>query len=123
MVSKTTETFDPNGLIAGDYPIETKKVTIASSAALVAGAVLGVVTASGKYLLSASAAVDGSETPSAVLAADADASGGDAEATVYISGEFASDKLSFGTGHTAATVETALRLAQAPLFVKTPNPA
>lgn len=117
MVSKTTDSYDPNGLFGGDYPRQTKKVTIASSAALVAGAVLGVVTASGKYLLSASAAGNGSETPSAVLAEDADASGGDVEALVHLSGEFVDDALTFGAGHTAATAEAAFRAAQAPLFI------
>lgn len=122
MVSKETETFDPNGLLAGDFPPETKKVTIANSAALTAGAVLGRITASGKYLLSASGAADGSQTAAAVLAENADASGGDVEAVVYVAGEFIADKLNFGTGHTAATVETNFRAAQAPMFVRNANP-
>lgn len=119
MVSRTTETYDPNGIIAGDYPREGKKVTIASSAALTAGAVLGRVTADGKYLLSATAAGDGSETPAAILAEDADASGGDVEALVYLSGTFDQAALTLGTGHTIASVEAAFRTAQAPIFLKT----
>ena len=58
---------------------------------------LGRITSGGKYLLSAS--------------------GGDVQALVYFSGAFADSALSFGTGHTAASVETAWRAAQAPLFV------
>ncbi|MEL6218596.1 MAG: head decoration protein [Pseudomonadota bacterium] len=119
MVSRTTDTYDPNGILAGDFPREGRVVTIASSAALTAGAVLGRVTASGSYLLSATGAGNGSETPSAILAEDADASGGDAEALVYFSGSFDAGKLTFGTGHDADTVETALRAAQAPIFLKT----
>lgn len=122
MVSVATETYDPNGLRAGDYPVYGRKVTIASSAALEAGAVLGRITSGGKYILSASGAGDGSQTPSAILAEAADASGGDVEALVYLAGDFAADKLSFGTGHTATTVETAFRAAQAPIFVTTRLP-
>jgi len=117
MVSKVSESFDPNGLLGGDFPRQARVVTLASSAALVAGAVLGRITSGGKYLLSASGASDGSQTPTAVLAEAADASGGDVQALVYFSGAFADSALSFGTGHTAASVETAWRAAQAPLFV------
>lgn len=120
--SVTTETYDPNALLAGDYPRRLAKVTIASSATLTAGAVLGLVTASGKYLLSATGAGDGSETPKAILAQDADASAGDAEALVYLSGDFAADALSFGAGHDAASVSAAFRAAQAPIFISTRLP-
>ena len=123
MVSVVSETHDPNALRAGDYPVYGRKVTIADSVALTAGAVLGRITSGGKYILSASGAGDGSQTPVAILAADADASDGDVEGLVYFSGDFAADKLSFGTGHTATTVETAFRAAHAPLFITTRLPA
>ena len=98
-ISRTTETYDPLGLIAGDYPRFVQKVTIADSAALTAGAVLGRITTGGKYQLSLAAAEDGSEAAVAVLAEDADASDGDVEGLVYIAGAFNADKLTFGTGH------------------------
>lgn len=120
MVSRTTETYDPAGLLAGGFPAVVEKVTIADSAALEAGAVLGRITSGGKYLLSASAAEDGSEAPKAILAEAADASDGDVEALAYVAGAFEADKLSFGAGHTADTVATALRAAQAPLFLVSP---
>lgn len=105
-----TETYSPDNLIAGDIALRADSVTIASSAALTRGAVLGKITASGKYILSASGAADGSETPFAILAEDCDASGGDVtNVPVYIRGDFNSNALSFGTGHTAATVKDALR--------------
>lgn len=116
-ISRTTETYDPLGLIAGDYPRFVQKVTIADSAALTAGAVLGRITTGGKYQLSLAAAEDGSEAAVAVLAEDADASDGDVEGLVYIAGAFNADKLTFGTGHTAASVETAWRAAMAPMFI------
>lgn len=52
-------------------------VTIAAGADLKTGHVLGEVTASGKYVSSAPAAADGSETPVAVLIEDADAASAD----------------------------------------------
>ncbi|SDX90244.1 Bacteriophage lambda head decoration protein D [Albimonas donghaensis] len=120
MVSRTTETYDPSGLLAGGFPVFVEKATIADSVALAAGAVLGRITTGGKYLLSASGASDGSQAPKAILAEAADASDGDVEALVYVAGSFDVDKLSFGTGHTAASVATALRAAQAPLFLVSP---
>ena len=69
----TPQDFD--NLLVADYPVQTEIVTIASGENLTRGAVLGKVTANGKYVLSASAAVDGSEDPVAVLAEDTDASG------------------------------------------------
>ena len=103
------DSYVPDRLFAGDFHRETTKVTIASSVALTRGAVLGRVTADGKYLLSASGAVDGSEVPDAILADDADASGGDVEAIVYRSGEFNEDRVTLGTGHTVASIRQGLR--------------
>jgi len=57
------------------YSRET--VTIASGADLTAGAVLGKVTASGKFIHSAPGAADGSQTPVAVLLEDAEAASAD----------------------------------------------
>lgn len=114
----STATYDPNGLFAGDGPIITQPVTILSGQNMTRGAVLGKVTASGKYILSLAAANDGSQTPVGVLAIDCDATGGDKDAAVYFSGEFNAAKLTFGTGHTAATVNAALRAAAAPIFVR-----
>ena len=102
-------TYTPDNLIAGEYPRVERVVTIANSAALTKGAVLGKITASGKYQLSASAAGDGSETPDAILAEDADASAADVEAVVYFSGEFNESALSLGTGHTVDGVRAGLR--------------
>ena len=84
-------------------------VTIASGQNLEAGAVLGKVTASGKYVGLAPDATDGSEVANAVLLYDADASAGDAKATVLVRlAELASDKLVWPTGITQAQIDTAL---------------
>jgi len=104
----TEGTFDPNGMVVGDDPV-TRTITVANSAALTAGAVLGMVTASGKYLLSDEAAVDGSQVARAILAQDADASAGDAVAVIYDAGQFDEAKLNFGGTRTADTVREELR--------------
>jgi hypothetical protein len=82
------------------------------------GAVLGRVTATGKYRLSKSASADGSQVPVAVLIADglglsgdmAIAANTDARALVLARGPVivADTALQLGTGITAAAAKTAL---------------
>ena len=98
-----------DNLIAGDFPIVTDGVTIVTGETLVRGSLLGKVTATGKYKLSLSAAVDGSQTPVAIASEAVDASAADVITTVYKSGEFNQNQITFGTGHTAASVKAALR--------------
>jgi hypothetical protein len=76
---------------------------------LLKGSVLGVVTASGKLLLAASAAGDGSATAVAVLNEDLDTSGGDKVYPVIVEGYLNETALVFGAGHDADTVRHALR--------------
>ncbi len=104
-----TQHPDVAALLAGDFPRRFMTVTVASGEVHSAGAVLGEVTSSGKYVLSASDATDGSEAPSAVLWEDVDASGGDVDAEVLITGDVRGDKLTLGTGHTTDSVRKALR--------------
>lgn len=101
--------YSPDNLIAGEFPRVARKITVATGANLVAGAVLGKITASGKYILSASAAVDGSQTPDTILAEDAAAASADVEAIAYFSGEFNELALTYGAGHTASSVRDTLR--------------
>lgn len=114
-----TATASPNDLLVGDVPVVTRNITLISGQNLKRGAVIGNITASDKHTLSLSAAEDGSQVPGLVLAADADATGGDMVVPVYASGAFDSTKLILGTGHTAATVEAAFRKEGAPLYVRT----
>lgn len=103
-------TFAPIDLFAGDFPRVQRKVTIlAGAGALTPGTVLGRITADGKYRLSASASSDGSQTPNAVLAQSLTVGGTDAEAIVYFTGEFRSERLTFGAGHSAASTRVGLR--------------
>jgi hypothetical protein len=106
----TTDTFVPqDNLLAGDADTFERKVTVLSGEVRTRGAVLGIVTASTKYKLSASAAGDGSQTPVAILAHDVDATGGDVEAIVYERGTFNENALVLGTGHTIASIRAGLR--------------
>lgn len=104
-----TETYTPDNLLAGEYPAVTDIVTILSGQNLARGTVLGKVTASGKHVIVNSANVDGSQAPVAVLAEACDASGGDKQALVFLSGAFNEDALVFGGTDTVATHRAALR--------------
>jgi hypothetical protein len=112
--------FNPTALRAGDFPMISRPVTILTGQNLKRGAVLGVVTASGKYVLSASAAGDGSQTPKAILAADVDTTtvAGDQVAPAYFTGEFGDLMMTFGTGHTQATVDAAFAASGQPIFIR-----
>ena len=103
------DSYTPDRLFAGDLKRESVKRTLLSGENVTRGAVLGIVTASGKYRLSASGAVDGSEVPDAIAAEDADASSGDTDVLIYRTGEFNEAALTLGTGHTVASISQGLR--------------
>lgn len=99
-----------------------ESVTLNDSAqTLKVGAVLGKVTATGKYRLCLSASADGSQTPAAILLADVNGNSGDialaantdTKAIVLARGPaiVADAGLQLGTGITAAAVKTALAAA------------
>jgi hypothetical protein len=111
------EAYIPDQLIAGRKNIVTDSVTILSGQVLQRGSVLGKITASGKYILSLSAAVDGSQNPSAIAADYIDASGGDVTGPIYLAGEFNGAALALGTGITLAAATAAFRLLA--IYVKT----
>lgn len=103
------ETLTPDKLLANDYPLVTDIVTILTGQNLTRGTLLGKVTATGKYIKCDSAAVDGSQTPVAILSEDCDASAGDKQAVIYLSGAFNQGAVVFGGADTAATHRAALR--------------
>lgn len=97
-------------LVAGNaHLLVSRQITLISGQNLTRGAVLGKITASGKYNLSLSAASDGSQTPDLILAEDCDASGGDKTALAYERGDFNVNALTLGTAHTAASIKEGLR--------------
>jgi hypothetical protein len=110
-------TYNPDNLIGGDAVNAVTESIIVDTGNLVRGSVLGKITATGKYVLSASAASDGSQTPVAILAEDANATSGDVVTVAYLTGEFNGTALTLGAGHTLASVTPLLR--DAGIFVKT----
>lgn len=67
------------------------------------------VTGSGKYLLSAAAATDGSAVPRAILAEDTDASAADVATVAYVEGGFDENEVTLGAGHTVDSIREGLR--------------
>ena len=108
-------TFD--NLIAGTAVNMVTESIVLDTGNLTRGAVLGRITATGKWVLSASAASDGSQVPRAILAEGADATAADLTTVAYLTGEFNSTALTFGAGHTAASTLDVLR--DAGIFLKT----
>lgn len=100
--------YDPNDIVADPKSLFARAVTLVSGQNVVRGAVLGKITAGGKYNLSLSAAADGSQTPVAIAAQDMDASGGDKTIQVFLRGDFKASKLTYGASHTKATLFEAL---------------
>lgn len=124
-VGEYDETFrvtDPDGIVLGYLTVtgpsgsttfsDAIKFAIADgSTDFIVGDGFDITVAAGsaKYLKSLSAAVDGSQAPDGVLAEDADATSGDAQAMVYFAGQFNAKALILGTAHTADSIREGLR--------------
>ena len=114
-----TETFTPDNLIAGDFPIITDTATVVSGEKVVRGTLMGKITSGGKLKTCFSGNSDGSENPYAVMLEDVDASGGDvAGANILLTGELNSAALTFGSVDTYLTHKNAMRNLS--MFVKVP---
>lgn len=87
-----------DNLFAGTFPVEPGRETIASGeGVLPRGRVLGRITASGKLASADSAdSAAGNHIGVAVLGEAVDATAADVKATVYYTGTFNEDALSFG---------------------------
>ena len=96
--------FAPDNLIAGEFPRVTRIVIVTGAALLSRGAVLGQIDADGRFQLSDTSLTNGAETPEAILAEDVDATSGDVQAHVYLAGEFNAAALTFGPGHSLASI-------------------
>ena len=108
--SFSSATFNLDGLLIGEHPVTSRQITLLTGQNLARGAVLGKITATGKYILSLSAAVDGSEVPDAVLAEATDATAADVATPAYFTGGFDESKLVLGTAHTATSIREGLRV-------------
>jgi hypothetical protein len=128
----TYNVFNPDGLMlppgtaAGAYPQapavnpEINFTFTAGGTPMVAGDsfTIAVAAGSGEYKLAAAAAVDGSQVPTAVLAAGCDATSGAKPAPAFFVGEFNDAKLAYGAGHDMGSVNAAFRAEAAALFVR-----
>lgn len=102
------DTYTPDNLLAGDFPLVSFDIEIEEGQDLSRGAVIGVDSYRvGK--LSLAAGDDGSEVPYGILAQDADASDAAVTAPVYVSGVFNERALTLGAGHTADSIRDGLR--------------
>ena len=116
------ETYTPDNLVAGVTQLVSETGTLAAGQALPRGALIGRITASGKFTLSLAAATDGSQNPYGILLDDYDATAGDlAGAGVYVKGEFNPNAMTFGAGQTPAGLHDALRTLG--IFLKPVVPA
>lgn len=105
----TVGTFTPDGLISRSTGTEISEiVTLASGQNLKRGSLLGQITTGEEFVLSLSAAVDGSETPVAVLLDDVDATAAATECLVLKKGFVADKGLILGAGHTIESVKAGL---------------
>jgi hypothetical protein len=71
---------------------------------------------SGQHVLSVAAATDGSEVPDGILVEDTDATDDATATSIYVSGQFDAAMLTYGAGHTAASVRASL--AGKPIWIK-----
>lgn len=119
--------LDPNGVellpatAAGAYADPQIGFTFtAGGTPMVAGDsfTITVAAGSGSFLLSATAATDGSSVPVAVLADAAlcATNAADQISGIYVMGEFNANAMTFGAGWTAATAKAAL--APLPIYLK-----
>lgn len=106
----TEGTYTPDQLVAGNaHLLMARTVTVLSGQTLARGAVVGKITASGKYILSLAAANDGSQTPDLILSEDVDATAGDKPGLAYSRGDFNASAITLGAGHTVASITEGLR--------------
>lgn len=111
--------IDLTSLFADDVPYtHITGLLLDQNADLKRGTVLGRITANGKWTVSTTAAIDGSQVPRGVLAFDVPDPGADFATAIYDQGSFVSEKLIYGAGHSAATVEAALRAASINIRLK-----
>jgi hypothetical protein len=95
-------------LITGEKSPVNDTVTAKAGVTIARYALVGIDT-NNFALLSASAAVDGSQTPVGIAAYAVDATAGAVDFQIYTEGCFNPNLIVFGAGHTAASVRNALR--------------
>jgi hypothetical protein len=126
----TFTVVDPDGLTVGTGTVGVAFNAGGLSFTLADGATdfevddsftITVTKVPGEYVLSASGATDGSQTIKAILAEDTDATDGPVTTVAYLSGEFNTNALTLGVGHTVASIKDGLRDLN--IYLKTNLPA
>jgi len=113
-----SETYTPNSLKAGDFPIVTDSITI-GAASLTVGAVLGISVGGNFFHCDKSETVSGVAVPKAVLLEACDASSAPVpNVPVQLTGEVNANVLTCASGTAIADVKEKMR--EVGLFVKTP---
>lgn len=98
-------------LVLPGHDVSSETVTIlAGQGPIAEGTVLGKITANGKYIVSLSAASDGSQVPDKIASHAIPASVSDQPAVVYTEGRFNQAAAVLGAGHTVASVKEGLRV-------------
>lgn len=92
----------------GDHPAVMLPGVLISGQTLVAGTVVGKITASGKYTQLAPAASDGSQNAAAIIFGDLDASAGDEPGNFMAHGEVIDPRLTWPAGITTVQKDAAI---------------
>jgi hypothetical protein len=96
-----------------------EKITVVSGQDLAAGAVLGKITASGKYTAVAPAASDGSESAAGILYEAVDASGGDESGVAILrDAEVNNEELGWGSLNAGQKTTAKSQLKTLGIFVR-----
>ncbi len=107
--------FNYQQILAGDFPRVTESITLKAGRAYPFGSAIGIITAEDKGVLVDSASSDGSQGLYGILIGqngawgDVDATAEDQAAIVWLTGEFAQERITFGGTDTPETHKQAAR--------------
>ena len=101
------ESFLPEQVIIGASDVITRSETFKSGAAVVALAVCGRITATGKLIKSVQTASDGSQVPCAICIEDVASAAADKVGPAYVAGEFNIDALVWDASWTTDALKLA----------------
>jgi hypothetical protein len=107
-----TQIYTPDNLMAGDYPVVTDiRTLLTGQGTLKRGTVLAEDSAHANKLVTVNSAsgTNSVKSPVCILAEEADTSGTDVNAQVYLSGAFNEASLTFGGTDSADSHRVALR--------------
>lgn len=102
-----SDTFTVEQLLAGDSPVVTQEITVASGENLAIHTVVGRNSTTNKIEVWDPTATDGTKVPVGILAFAVNASGGDKAGVMYVGGTFTFDQLVVPNGQTLASVQAA----------------